>query len=115
MDKVKSRIGFKQVPHFTTLQKFITRLSSIYFAGLLKQTLKIFYSHVEIIEINAIDQSEFTDSYCSYYSWRTEKKRRYFLKTSISVDTSKICCYCTQKLPICSAKTIQSFLGEQLC
>jgi len=79
-----------EIPHFTTLQKFFHRIKSLYLRYIFGKTVNLFYSGDDIIPITAIDSSGFTSGYSShYYSARTGKIRKHFLKTSISVDTDK--------------------------
>ncbi len=90
METIRESLGLTNVPHFTTLQKFLCRGKSLYLRITFRKTVNRFYAADEDISITAIDSSGFTSGYCShYFSERTGKLRKHFLKTSISVDTEQ--------------------------
>jgi len=89
MEQIQEILGLSEIPHFTTLQKFLCRIKSLYLRLTFRKTVNVFYSKDEVIPITAIDSSGFTSGYCShYFSERTGKLRKHFLKSSISVDTN---------------------------
>ena len=90
MGLVQEELDLSIVPHFTTLQKFFCRIKTLYLRYAFRKTLNLFYCNDDPIPITAIDSSGFTSGYSShYYSVRTGKIRKHFLKTSISVDTDQ--------------------------
>jgi len=90
MESIQKELDLSVVPHFTTLQKFFCRIKTLYLRYAFRKTLNLFYSNDNPIPITAIDSSGFTSGYSShYYSARTGKIRKHFLKTSISVDTDQ--------------------------
>ena len=90
MESIQQELALTTVPHFTTLQKFFCRIKPLYLRYAFRKALDLFYSGNDSIPITAIDSSGFTSGYSShYYSVRTGKIRKHFLKTSISVDTEK--------------------------
>ncbi|MFW6002542.1 MAG: hypothetical protein ACOCQD_04305, partial [archaeon] len=76
------RLELENIPHFTTLNKFINRISTYKFNRILNQTVKLFYNRGDSPGIVAVDASGMTSCYASYYySLRTNSYRKNFLKT----------------------------------
>jgi hypothetical protein len=47
MSSIKEKLDLDKVPHYTTLQKFLSRILSSWFNLIFSKTLKLFYSHGE--------------------------------------------------------------------
>ena len=63
MERIQEILDLSIVPHFTTLQKFLSRIKSLYLRFTFRKTLNLFYSNNDSIPITAIDSSGFTSGY----------------------------------------------------
>jgi len=84
MDDICSTLGLKQIPHFTTLQKFLKRFNTMLFDKLISHVINSF----EDVTV-AVDATGFTSSYSSkYYVKRInmDSKSKHFLKSTIAID-----------------------------
>jgi len=90
MDTIQKCLGITRIPHFTTLCKFSSRISSKILDNIHKQVSTFFYRHSGRISTIAVDSTGFPIEYFSYYySMRTEKTRRDYIKISLAIDTKK--------------------------
>ena len=90
MDSILRMLQLDTIPHFTTLHKFLQRISSLWLTLIQKRLVSSFYRRGETIPVVALDSSGLSSAYSScYYSQRTGKTRKRFLKVSLAIDTHK--------------------------
>lgn len=99
MEIIQEQLGLKTIPHYSTLCKFSDRVSSDLLTRLIRGINRLYPRNPSRCKIVAIDSSGMILDHASlYYSWRTGKKRKNFLKLSLAVETntlSIICCKVT--------------------
>ena len=99
MDIIQEQLGLKTIPHYSTLCRFSERISSDLLNRLIRGINRFYPKKTCCCRIVALDSSGMIlDRASLYYSWRTGKIRRDFLKLSITVETNSlsiICCKVT--------------------
>jgi hypothetical protein len=91
MPGLKGELVLDEIPHFTTLQKFFQKISSVLFDRILNQTLSLFDINNPWI---AIDGTGHSSSHAStYYAKKLKKqkkkRRKGYTKNCIAVDTDR--------------------------
>ncbi|WP_421907959.1 IS5 family transposase [Methanolacinia petrolearia] len=108
-------IQLEEIPHYTTLQKFLSRIPSLTFRIILKNVIRRLHQKGEIIRITSIDSTGFTSSYAShYYSKRINKTRKSFIKASIAVDSDKLIIlgWKFSKVPVHDSQHAKSLINQ---
>ena len=83
-DKIKSFLGIKKAPHFTTIQKFFQKLSE---SKLKDINTLIISEKVKKCELIALDGTGFTNDYADkYYAKIRKKERKSYVKNHITID-----------------------------
>ena len=93
MPEVMKAIGLYQLPHYTTIHKFLQRFSGYRFDRILSHSVDLFNTDSIPGCILAIDATGYSSSYASaYYSMRTGKEvtRRSFVQSVITVNTGNM-------------------------
>ena len=92
MPEIKQMIGLKQIPHFTTINKFFLRINTSLMRKMLVYTIRLFPSEPTIA---AFDSTGYSSNHASrHYMWRIglgEYERRKYVKLTISVSTVSQC------------------------
>ena len=87
-EDIRTAINLKEIPHFTTIQKFLNRFNLNVFNLLISAAFIHIIGKRKVIDV-AIDGTGFTSSYSSrYYVMRVERETTYlsFMKMSLAVD-----------------------------
>jgi transposase len=88
---LQESLGLAKIPHYSTLCKFVSRWDSSSLNQIFKKTCNLMSIVDDHVTIAAIDSTGFvTDSSSYYYSARTEKLRKDFIKVTISVNTKNL-------------------------
>lgn len=66
MKDIKEKLDLDKIPHFTTLQKFVSKIPSSLFNIILSRILMLFYSRGEKVSTTAINMTALTISYISH-------------------------------------------------
>ncbi|ADN37319.1 transposase IS4 family protein [Methanolacinia petrolearia DSM 11571] len=112
---IREILRLKDIPHFTTIQKFLSRIPALTFRIILKKVIRNIHQKGEIIRITSIDSTGFTSSYAShYYSKRINKTRKSFIKASIAVDSDKLIVlgWKFSKVPVHDSQHAKSLMNQ---